>query len=118
MTLDEFMDRGLKSLRDSPQVLRKHVKQPGYLFLYLRLHRGEDGPILDVANVTVMLAERGRGLFTKTLRHIKYKYPEVSIRVENVTQERFRQHLLKLGFDICDPQNLFLSAQKDMPSLR
>jgi hypothetical protein len=116
MTLDEFMDNGLRRLRDSRAPSRKHVTHPGFLFLYLRLR---DGPVLDVANVTVHQDDRGRGLFTKTLRHLKYKYPEVSIRVEGVIQERFQRHLVRLGFEpSTEPCNFFLPAQKDLPTLR
>jgi len=111
MTLDEFMDSGLRLLHVSQTASRRHITQPGFLFLYLKLR---EGPVLDITTVTVLLEHRGKGLFTKTLRNIKYKYPDVSICIET-SNERFRQHLLKLGFEtLNDPFNLILPAQKDI----
>ena len=107
MNLDEFMTRG------SPR--GTNVKRDGFLFLFLRLR---EGPTLEIAVVTVHRSERGKGLFTKTIRYIKYRYPEVSICVERVTEPRFQQHLLKLGFDQLTTKTFFLNSQKDLPPSR
>jgi hypothetical protein len=107
MTLDEFMAQGTHRGRN--------IRREGFLFLFLRLR---EGPVLEIAVVTVQRDERGRGLFTKTLRHIKYKYPDVSIRVEGVKEPRFQQHLLKLGFEQSTSFDFFLAAQKDLTPSR
>ena len=116
MTLDEFMDMGLWQLRKTGEPSRRNVSYPGFLFLFLRLRASPDGSaVLEIANVTVHLEDRGRGVFTKTLRHIKYKYPEVHIRVERVTDQRFQLYLMKLGFETTGQQVYCLDRDKDMP---
>lgn len=107
MTLDEFIAKG------SPR--GRNIKRDGFLFLLLRLR---EGPVLEIANVTVAQSERGKGLFTKTLRYIKYRYPDVSIQVEGVKESRFQQYLLRLGFELTTPQTYFLASQKDLPPSR
>jgi hypothetical protein len=120
MNLDEFLDKSLKTYNVSRATSRAHVKREGFLFLFLRIHGSSDveGPVLDIATVTVLLADRGKGLFSKMLRHIKYKYPDVSIRVESVKEPRFQQYLAKLGFAQSSLNNFFLDAQKDLPPSR
>ena len=107
MTLDEFMAQGTSRGRN--------IRRDGFLFLFLRLR---EGPLLEIAVVTVQRDVRGRGLFTKTLRHIKYRYPDVSIRVEGVKEPRFQQYLLRLGFEQQASQHFFLDSQKDLPPSR
>lgn len=119
MRLDEFIDKGLARWRTHQEPSRAALKEPGFLFLYVRLRRG---PVLEFSTVTVERDDRGRGLFTKTIKHIKYKYPEVSIIIESVTEQRFQTYLTKLGFESLaergEPKNFFLPAEKDLVLLR
>ena len=115
MTIDEFIEKGLRSPRPFPKPLRSSIRQKGFLFLVLHLREVAGALRLVVTHVTVDFDSRSAGLLTKTLRQVRYKYPELEIALEGVKEPRHQARLIKLGFEPSLNQTDFtLPVTKDM----
>jgi hypothetical protein len=122
VTLDEFIKDGVERITQSNLASRAHIKEPNFAGLYVRLTRRYiDGaayrPVLDIADVNVREACRGRGVFTAFLDRVRDRYPTLHLFVENVMEERFQKHLERYGFTVVeprlDPPCYFLPATKE-----
>lgn len=83
------------------RMARSYVIYPGFEQLYVRRTRRAFGsqlrePVLDIANVTAR--KKGEGTFTRFFHHIRKNYPQFTIYVEAVVNDRFALKLRKLGF--------------------
>lgn len=101
-TLDEFIERA-----KTGYPVRDWVDEPKFEGLYVRYvdrrikivnetittYQGT----LDISNVTVEEDYRGSGVFTDLLKRLRDKYPDMPIYVENPLENRFQNHLERLG---------------------
>lgn len=92
MNIDEFMKSDERNL---------YLKQKGFSTLYVRKSRrivqGVDYPkVLDLA--TLIARKPGACAFTNLLNHLRKKYPDWGLYVENVFNAQFGQYLIRQGF--------------------
>ena len=101
MTIDEFIEKGLRTSTPFPKPLRSSIRQKGFLFLVLHLRETAEpnGLALVVTHATVEFQCRGAGLLTKTLRQVRYKYPTLELVCEGVKEPRHQAKLIRLGFE-------------------
>ena len=93
-TLDEFIDNKIGYVPNS------YVKEPGFHTLYVRRNkRVLDNTLYDTIDLASLTAKKpGEGAFTKLVGRLTEKYPQYTIYVENVHNERFRKKLESMGF--------------------
>jgi len=109
VTLDEFIRDGVARVMQLNIASRAHIKEPDFDTLYLRVTRHYIGdaaykPVLDIADVGVREARRGRGVFTDFLDRLRDTYPTLHLYVENVMEPRFQKHLERYGFAVVEPR--------------
>jgi hypothetical protein len=103
----ESLNRFIKRAQRRTFPANAYVLEPGWNHLYVRYGpRAALGriysPVLDLANLEVEAASRGKGIFTRLITRLREEHPELHLFVEN-THERFGRYLLKLGFvDVTD----------------
>ena len=111
-TLDKF-------IREST-ARSAYVEEPGFTELYVRRTRryinGEFYQnVLDIGRIEA--AVQGQGAFKALIARLQRDYPTLSIYVESVLTERFREGLVRLGFQDVGPHPLtpcfFLPAAAD-----
>ena len=107
-SFDEFIAPRLKDLRLWPRNM--YVAHPGWKSLYVRVSQRYIDcqlirTVIDLANLEA--ATPGRGTFKKLVAHIRVNYPETTIFVESVLEERFGHGLMRMGFAKVDGLNNF-----------
>ena len=107
MLLDEFLEKHLSKLPGHLFPVRAYVEEPGFNSLYVRLSgRLIDDellfPVFDVASVEVR--EKGQGTFTRRIRQVREKYPNLPIYVESVVNGRFAKYLERIGFEVVNAE--------------
>jgi hypothetical protein len=110
-TLDQFIAQAVDKWPHN-----SYVREPGFASLYVRISRryieGKTRTMLDIANVTAK--KPGSGAFTKLIKKLSRKHPELGIFVECVLNPRFGTMLEnKLGFkkasaDPCINESFYL----------
>lgn len=91
MNLDEFITNA-----KSGWPKNQYVEFEGFDSIYVRFGRRYIGNVdvdnvLDIANLTA--SHPGSGAFTRMIRHLESRWPELTIYVECVLNERFANHL-------------------------
>jgi hypothetical protein len=92
MNIDEFMKAKERNL---------HLKQKGFSTLYVRKGRriinGSDySKVLVLASLKAQ--KPGAGAFTNLLNHLRERYPNWGLYVENVFNKQFGRYLIRQGF--------------------
>lgn len=105
MKLDKFLSLYWhKGRRVNGRLLSRnaYVDFPGFDALYVRVSsryiRGEWHDAIDLANLNA--TKPGSGAFTTLFEHLKQRYPNLGIYVENVQTKRFAEGLLRFGFQV------------------
>ena len=111
MNLDEFIAQALNhGMRNS------YVDEPGFDTLYVRVAtRFLDGQRMKTIDLAVIGASvPGGGAFTKLVARLREQYPTMTIFVESVQTERFRDKLREMGFveREWEPYNFYLLPKK------
>ena len=95
MRLDDFIKKSLPNLRGNA-----YATFPGFTTLYVRVARryidGELVRTIDLASIEARY--KGKGSFRKLFAHLRSKWPEFPIFVENVLSDRLCEGLLRMGF--------------------
>ena len=104
--MNKFLEIG-KWLKDwSTNKSRVGIPRNGWfgvegMEIYLRVHKLENIPTIDIATITIEKSLRGKGQFTEFLDWLipfakTYKFER--IKAENVLDPRFRAFFLRRGF--------------------
>lgn len=106
-SFDEFIAPRLKDLRMFPRNM--YVEHPGWKSLYVRVSQRlvDHGMITTIDLANLEATTPGRGTFKKLVIHIQQYYPDTTIFVESVLQERFGHGLMRMGFKKVDSLNNF-----------
>ncbi|MCK9567488.1 hypothetical protein M0R72_00900 [Candidatus Pacearchaeota archaeon] len=111
MNLDQFITQVLEH-----GVRNAYVEEPGFDTLYVRVairfFDGQQMRTIDLA--TIGASNPGGGAFTKLVARLREKYPTMTIFVESVQTEWFRNKLRAMGFVERDlePYNFYLLPRK------
>jgi hypothetical protein len=100
LDLDTFIRERLAEVNEARN-FNAWVKAEGWRNLYVRLTRrslptGFYDPVLDLASLEVR--KPGTGTFTRLIERLRRDYPNLTIYVENVWNQRFQRKLVSLGF--------------------
>jgi hypothetical protein len=103
-TLDEFI---ASYQGDHRFVLRfgrrQHVLERGFIKCYVRIGRRWFNkqwwdPTLDLADIEAR--RPGNGTFTRLVARLRKKYPDMTLYVECVSEPRFQNKLVRMGFSV------------------
>jgi hypothetical protein len=111
MNLDEFIAQALeKRMRNA------YVDEPGFDTLYVRVATRflDDQQLQTIDLATIGASVPGGGAFTRLVERLRKQYPTMTIFVESVQTERFRNKLRTMGFveRPYEPYNFYLVPRK------
>lgn len=98
MTLEEFLQP------DQPYK-NQWVKHPEFKSLYVRKGKSY-GNAIQIASIEAR--KPGKGAFTRLIAWLRENYPDRPIFLENILNERFEAHLMKVGFVPADFPTCYL----------
>ena len=109
-TLEQFMA--------NKRLINAYIGHPDFDNLYVRkgpryIHRVLHQKVFDIANVTAI--EMGKGAFTDFIKKFRQSFPDYTIYVESVVNDRFGVYLLRQGFQSEEgrlPPSYFLLAKE------
>lgn len=118
-TLDEF----IAAYGTRTYTSNAYVKEKGFKFLYVRMsprlfREGPADPTLDLANLEAR--RPGKGTFKRLVTRLRQQYPHMTLFVESVMLQRFRDGLLRMGFKPVGADCFVLPVEKenvDIPNL-
>lgn len=96
-TLDEFI-AAYGTRKYMPNL---YVREKGFTHFYVRMsprifREGPRNPTLDLANIEARYP--GNGTFKRLVARLRQQYPHMTLFVEAVMIQRFREGLLRMGF--------------------